>query len=333
MTLHHSTTSKLFGALLACSALLLTAGCGRTTGTEDAGGPPHVLGKEVDRGRPKRSSTVKKAAPRRRTTRTTIRRAPATTTTTTTTTSTTTTTAAPTTAPAVRWRPTAGTTWQVQYSGPTDTTVNAQVYDLDAVDTSATTVAALHAAGRHVVCYISAGSWEDWRPDAAAFPAAVLGSPLDGWAGERWLDVRQTSVLGPIMAARMDQCRAKGFDAVDPDNVDGYTQRTGFSISPAAQLAYNRLLAKLAHDRGLAIGLKNDVEQIPALVDEFDFAVNEECVAYNECGALRPFTSSNKAVFHVEYVGTPAEFCPITRPLGLSSLQKHRKLDAYRLTC
>ena len=100
----------------------------------------------------------------------------------------------------------------------------------------------LHADGSAVVCYISAGSWERWRPDADRFPERVLGRS-NGWPGERWLDIRRRGVLRPIMEARLDMCARKGFDAVEFDNVDGYANRTGFPLTGADQLRYNVFLA------------------------------------------------------------------------------------------
>lgn len=229
--------------------------------------------------------------------------------------------------------PEPGTTWQWQLTGPIDTSVDAEVYDIDLFDTPASVVQQLHAAGRKVICYLSAGSHEQWRSDAAAFPDATLGEPLDGWPGERWLDIRRIEVLEPIMAARMDLCAQKGFDAVEADNVDGYTNASGFALSGADQLAYNRMLARLAHDRGLAIGLKNDLDQVPDLVGDFDFAVNEECFSHGECSALTPFIDAGKAVFHAEYDATTDAFCATTVPLGFSSIRKRLDLDAWRETC
>lgn len=233
----------------------------------------------------------------------------------------------------VRWTPAPGTTWQWQLRGRIDTTVPAAVYDVDGFDTPAAVVDRLHAQGRRVVCYLSAGSFEQWRPDAAAFPDAVKGRPLDGWAGERWLDVRRLDVLRPIMAARMDRCAAKGFDAVEPDNVDGWANRTGFPLTAASQLRYNRLLARLAHERGMAVGLKNDVDQVRALEPYFDFAVNEECAAYDECAAYAPFVRAGKAVLHVEYDLERRQFCRAAARQGLSSMRKRLQLDAWRRPC
>jgi hypothetical protein len=230
------------------------------------------------------------------------------------------------------WVPRQGVSWQWQLSGKIDTSIKAKVYDIDSsVRTS--TVQVLHAEGRKVICYLSAGSFENWRPDAASFPASVKGKKLDGWPGERWLDVRQIATLRPIMAARMDVCRTKGFDGVEADNVDGYTNDTGFPLTAADQRAYDKMLAGLAHDRGLSVGLKNDVEQVKALQPFFDFAVNEQCRQYHECGSYRPFLRAGKAVFHAEYKLTTAEFCDRSESLGLSSIRKKLNLGVWRRTC
>ncbi|MFI8169000.1 endo alpha-1,4 polygalactosaminidase [Streptomyces sp. NPDC085931] len=241
-------------------------------------------------------------------------------------------TRAPDDKPGPRWQPRPGTAWQWQLSGRLDTSVDVPVYDIDGFDHSADTVAALHDDGRKVICYLSTGAWEEFRPDAEKFPEAVLGRG-NGWRGERWLDIRRTDVLEPLMAARIDMCRDKGFDAVEPDDMDGYRNDTGFPLTAADQLRYNRLVARLAHDRGLAVGLKNDLDQIPELVGDFDFAVNEQCAQYGECGALTPFIRAGKAVFHVEYEVPTGRFCAESRRLKLSSLLKKYELGAWRRAC
>ena len=140
-------------------------------------------------------------------------------------------------------------------------------------------------------------------------------------------------MLEPLLAARFDMCAAKGFDAVEPDNIDGFLNDSGFPLTARDQLVFNRRLAEMAHERGMSIGLKNDVEQVEDLVDWFDFAVNEECARYGECELLVPFVAAGKAVFHVEYDLEPHEFCHVTVPLGFSSMVKDRELTAWRLPC
>src|SRR5205807_8772704 len=71
------------------------------------------------------------------------------------------------------WRPAPGTTWQWQLSGTVDTSVEAQVYDIDLLETPQETINALHFAGRKVICYFSAGAYEVRRTDADTFPRRV----------------------------------------------------------------------------------------------------------------------------------------------------------------
>jgi hypothetical protein len=192
--------------------------------------------------------------------------------------------------------------------------VSPQVWDFDlyvdqAVSGNNTTlntagVNAVHARGGHAICYISAGTWENWRVDAGQFPASVLGSK-NGWPGEKWLDIRQISVLGPIMSARIQKCKQTGFDGIEFDNVDGYANRTGFPLTATDQFNYNTYLANLAHQNGLSAALKNDLGQLSDLKPYFDYAINEQCMQYKECDFPAPglpgWTASGKAVFEVEY--------------------------------
>jgi hypothetical protein len=230
------------------------------------------------------------------------------------------------------WVPTPGTTWQWQLSGTIDVTVDAQVFDVDGFTTDAATVAELHRRGRKVICYIEVGSAEDFRPDHAKWPKEVLGKP-NGWAGERWVDIRDPQKLAPVLTARFDMCRDKGFDGVEPDLMDAYINDTGFPITAEHQLTFNRWVARLARERGLSVGLKNDVEQVPQLVDAFDFAVNEQCAEFDECAGLQPFIAAGKAVFHAEYEKAPASYCAQSKALKLSSLRKNLDLDAARTPC
>lgn len=254
------------------------------------------------------------------------------------------------------WKPALNTRWQYQlqgtagmaFSGHINVSIAAvpftggaavrpAVFDIDlyqdesfagnasTVNTAA--VQAIHAAGGKAICYLSAGTWENWRPDASAFPASVRGRK-NGWPGELWLDIRQTATLLPIMQARLDKCAAAGFDGVEWDNVDGYSNRTGFPLSAADQTNYNALLANLAHSRGLSVALKNTVELLPALAPYFDYAVNEECQRYKECaGYSSAFLSAGKTVFQVEYSGTLASVCTNANQAGRSAIKK--SLDLY----
>ena len=231
------------------------------------------------------------------------------------------------------WIPPARTTWQWQLSTPVDQSIDAQMYDIDLFSNDASVVQSLHAKGRHVVCYISAGSVEDWRPDTGQFTREIIGKDYAGWPGERWLDIRRLDVIGPIMEKRLDACKAKGFDAVEPDNINAYTQDTGFPLSAEDQLKYNIWWADAAHKRGLSIGLKEDPDQAKELVTHFDWALDEECFEFGGCEKMMPFTTAGKAVFNTEYSLDSKQFCPQANRLNFNSIRKHKELDVHRETC
>ena len=231
------------------------------------------------------------------------------------------------------WIPAPRTSWQWQLSTPVDQSVDAQMYDIDMFGNDASVVQSLHVKGRHVVCYISAGSVEDWRPDAEQFPRNVVGNDYAGWPGEKWLDIRRIDVLGPIMEKRLDECKSKGFDAVEPDNINAYTQDTGFPLSADDQLKYNIWWADAAHKRGLSIGLKEDPDQAQELVKHFDWALDEECFEFGGCEKMMPFTAAGKAVFNTEYGLDTKQFCTEANNLNFNSIKKRKELDAYRETC
>jgi hypothetical protein len=224
--------------------------------------------------------------------------------------------------------------WQWQLSGVLDVSVDADAFDLDLFDAPDEAIASLRGSGRYVICYFSAGSLESWRPDAASIPSEAVGSQLAGWPGERWLDVRHPAVRA-LATARLDRARARGCDAVEPDNVDAYQNSSGFPLTELDQLAFNRFLSAQAHARSLGIALKNDVDQIAALEPDFDFALNEECLRFSECETLGPFLAAGKAVLHVEYPNGSQgpDLCGAASAAGFSTLLKNLSLDAWRYEC
>lgn len=222
--------------------------------------------------------------------------------------------------------------WQWQLVGPPDLDVDADVFLLDAVHTTAAETSRLRTRDRRLVCYVSAGAYATGDPDADRFPPGTRGAPT-GPRGTRWLDVRRWSDLRPVLADRLRLCRGKGFEAVALANVDGYAHRSGFPLTFDDQLTFNRKLAGLARSLSLAPGLVNDVPQVTALAPDFDFAVNEECVRLRQCAKLLAFTDAGKPVLHVEYDGSTTDFCVTSVGYGFASIRKHRELDAWRESC
>jgi len=230
------------------------------------------------------------------------------------------------------YKPNSKTTWQWQLTGKINTNHDVKLYDIDLFDTSKETIAELKNSGKKVICYFSAGSFEDWRDDKDEFPSSVKGSNLDGWAGEKWLDIRSSKVK-EIMSKRIKLAKDKGCDGVEPDNVDGYTNESGFDLNAKDQIDFNIFLAQEAHKLGLSIGLKNDLDQIAELEPYFDFALNESCHKYDECSELKIFIDHNKAVLNAEYeVDKKDEYC--SNSFGFSMLFLPRELnDSFRYSC
>lgn len=238
------------------------------------------------------------------------------------------------------WRPRVTDTWQWQLTGSINTSYDVNVYDIDLFEAPRSVISGLKAQGRRVVCYFSAGSSENWRPDFGRFEAADKGSPLDGWPGERWVDTRSANVRS-IMQSRLDLAVQKGCDGVEPDNVEAYAAASGFPLTQRNQLEFNRFLAREAHARGLVVGLKNTVELVRQLAPDFDFAVNEECHQYQECAAYAGFIADGKPVFNAEYarkwVTYPQrrrELCAASQAMGMRTLVLPLALDdSLRYSC
>lgn len=242
------------------------------------------------------------------------------------------------------YKPTPQTTfdWDLRSTIPNSQTYTADIVDIDAFDNSADFVANLHSQGKIVFAYVSVGSWEDWRPDINDFPAGVIGNNYPGWDGEKFLDIRNINALAPIMRARLDMIKEKGFDGIEPDNMDlnsWTTAELGFEISDADVMAYSEWLASEAHERGLSIGQKNVSDLADQLVTTFDWILLEDAFNDGIQGEASIYITNNKAVFATEYTDNmnTTQFnntiCPLANTLHYTAILKHRELDAFIETC
>jgi len=102
-----------------------------------------------------------------------------------------------------------------------------------------------------------------------------LGNDYDGWEGERWLDIRNTDVLLPLMRERFRVAAEKGCQGIDPDNMNGFSVDSGFELTYDDQIAYNQYISAEVRVLGMMAGLKNDGEQAADLLESSDFAVLE----------------------------------------------------------
>jgi len=236
--------------------------------------------------------------------------------------------------------PTIGTTFEWRLDElPNNFTTEAKVIDIDAFDATPELIANLQAQGKKVIAYVSVGSVEDFREDANDFPPAVIGNVYEGFEDENWLDVRQIDLLAPIMKARLDMIQEKGFDGIEPDNINGYQNNTGFNLTEEDAKTYSRWLINEAHSRGLSIGQKNAEELIPDMVDEFDWLLTEDAFVDDFYQQLSQYINNNKAVFLVEYTDVISEVdfqnnvCPEAANLQYFALLKDRDLTNVTFYC
>lgn len=101
-------------------------------------------------------------------------------------------------------------------------------------------------------------------------------------------------------------------------------------------------LANTAHSYAIGIGLKNALDILPSLYGQIQFAVNEQCLQYDECSSYDTFLQSNKAVFHIEYVsstmaGTQVASIDVMNKAcsvgNLSTVVKNQDLDGWVEYC
>ena len=238
------------------------------------------------------------------------------------------------------WQPAAGVSfdWELDDISPANT-YSGSVVDVDAFTTTAETVAALHAKGKIVIAYLSVGTLENDRPDASLLPKEVIGKTYPQWPNEKWLDIRKIDKLKPWLNSRFNMIIKKGFDGVEPDNVDAYQNETGFAIAIADTKKYIDYLITLAHHNGLSIGQKNVGELTTEYAAKFDWALTEDAFQQGWQNDVAAYVKLNKPVFAVEYTDLTSQetfentVCPNAGKLGYTAILKKRNLDAWVDKC
>lgn len=224
--------------------------------------------------------------------------------------------------------------WQIQLNGMLDTSIDVPWYEVDAFDTGESDIAALHAQGRTVSCYVSVGTDEPWRSDSSKFPALAVGNALADYSREHWVDVRDPDVRA-INQNRVALAASRGCDAIELSNLQAHTVESGFPLTLADDLDYTRLLVAAAHAAGLSAGASISDDMVSSLVSELDWGLTEECLAYDTCAAWGALADAGKTVFMIEY-GSATDapvLCPKAAALGFSLVIKRSSLDAFRVGC
>ena len=219
------------------------------------------------------------------------------------------------------------------------------IYDIDGIINPATTVGALHALGKHVVCYVEVGAAGNYYTASdegvattyyAQFAAAgVLGAAVSGWP-ERYVDIRSPATVSIVESMIRQQCAAKGFDAVETDIDEEYASANGFGLTQADEEQYMTTLADYMHSLGLGWWIKNPDDTGDGYASDMeplaDAVLTEQCNQYSTCGALNAYVG-HKAVFNAEYHLRPSKFCANDSTLGFNGAQFNVNLTGVRKPC
>jgi hypothetical protein len=221
------------------------------------------------------------------------------------------------------------------------------VYDIDGIDNSAATVAALHSRSDRAICYIEIGAAGNYYPTsyyAQLKAAGDLGSNVSGYP-EQYININAPSAVSIIESMIRQQCAAKGFDGVEPDIDDSYTDSTGFHITEQDNIRYDRTLGAYTHSLGLAWGQKNgdnDPAFSASLEPTTDFLLDEECNFYHTCGIVAtPYVRAGKLVLNAEYTDDwgsntaqdLAKFCAADAAAGIDGTLFTTDLTGQRNPC
>ncbi|MBB6273835.1 endo-alpha-1,4-polygalactosaminidase (GH114 family) [Pedobacter cryoconitis] len=238
------------------------------------------------------------------------------------------------------WKPAAGVSFDWQLDDINSATnFSADVVDVDAFTTTAETVAALHAKGKKVIAYLSVGTIENDRDDISLIPAELIGKQYPEWPKEKWLDIRQIDKLKPWLNSRLNMILKKGFDGIEPDNMDSYDNDPGFNIQLADTKKYADYLINLAHSNGLSIGQKNVKELTADYASKFDWALTEDAFAQGWQAQVSGYIQLNKPVFAVEYTDKMSQsnfqtnVCPSAKQLKYTAILKKRDLSQWVDRC
>jgi hypothetical protein len=219
------------------------------------------------------------------------------------------------------------------------------IYDIDGIINPASTVAALHALGKHVVCYVEVGSAGDYYTAAQeGIPVSyfdlmqangLFGNKLSGYP-EYYLNIQSPLTLWIVGAMIKQQCADKGFDAVETDIDDEYTDDSGFPLTKAVEEQYMTMLAGYIHSLGMGWWIKNPDDTGDSYAADMyplaDAVLTEQCNQYSSCGLLAAYIG-HKAVFNAEYRGKPAAYCTADAFLGFNGAKFPLGLSGARKPC
>ena len=133
--------------------------------------------------------------------------------------------------------------------------------------------------------------------------------------------------------------KAKGFDGIEPDNIDGYEEDNGFGLTLNDTKLFCDWIIDEAHSRGLCIGQKNTEELVPLMCNKFDWVLTEDIFNQNIQNLYSLYISVGKPVFSAEYTDEMsitdfnAFVCNKANQLKYFAFLKHRGLTKWTYVC
>jgi hypothetical protein len=249
------------------------------------------------------------------------------------------------------WKPPQLFEWQWEIDHPlvlsntTDVPPGVSVYDIDGIENPASTIAALHAKGDHVICYIEVGTAGNYGGTYTTYynelkAAGVLGNKLSGYP-EYFLNINSTETVAIVESIIQQQCATKGFDAVETDLDETYGSnegKTGFTITQANEESYLTTLANYMHGLGLAWIAKNlDDTGSQAFVSAMEplaqGILSEQANQYGTISLDNVFLAAGKPVLDAEYKGPTSSFCPYDIAHGINGVLFPQSLNGQRTPC
>jgi hypothetical protein len=214
-----------------------------------------------------------------------------------------------------------------------------EVLILDAFETDQNQISNFKLLHKKVIAFVSVGIWQEWIYDANLFSAELLGNNVDGWAAERWLDIRNHALLLPRIQERLNMIKNKGFDGVAIRGMDEYLNASGFPISYQEEIEYCRLILSYAHSIGLSTGQVNAIPLIVEFSDEFDWLLVQNAFKYSEVQVASAYINQEKAVLAIEYNDSFSEtdfysnVCPLASTLRITAILKNNAHTDFLASC
>jgi Glycoside-hydrolase family GH114 len=224
------------------------------------------------------------------------------------------------------------------------------VFDIDGIINPASTVAALHTSGDHVICYVEAGSAGNYysaSQEGVATTyydqlqaAGALGNTLPGYPAERFVNISSPVAVGIIEATIRQQCGNKGFDAVETDldeTYSGYDGPTGLGITKSDEQTFLTTLANFIHGLNMGWIAKNLVDtgdNFATIMQPLaDGLLTENCNQWNQCGQAGTYIAHGKGVLNAEFNLDTSQFCPADSAAGIDGAQIGSSVSGFRRPC